>query len=116
MTSLSRTVQRMSDYMQVTTTSDSRNVAVRLARSSVEAGLAAGAQVVGPVVSVFWHLGEYGETEEWQIVMKTTAARYMELEAHLLREHPWDNPEVTAVEIAAGSRQYLDWLDRTTSS
>jgi periplasmic divalent cation tolerance protein len=105
----------MSGYLQVSTTADSRDVAVRVARSAVEAKLAAGAQILGPVVSVFWHLGELGEGEEWQVYLKTTADRYSELEAHLIREHPWDNPEVTAVELAAGSKAYLDWLDRTTT-
>jgi periplasmic divalent cation tolerance protein len=47
--------------------------------------------VIGPVVSVCWHEGRYGEDEEWQVLLKTTAARYAELEAHLLDRHPWDN-------------------------
>jgi periplasmic divalent cation tolerance protein len=105
----------MSGYLQVSTTTDSREVATRLAGSAVRAGLAASAQVHGPVTSVFWHLGEYGEGEEWQLTLKTTAARYAELEAHLLTEHPWDNPEVSAVALTAGSAGYLDWLDRGTS-
>lgn len=78
------------------------------------AGLAAGAQVVGPVVSVFWHEGEYGEGEEWQVLFKTTEARFGELESHLLDEHPWSNPEVVAVPIVHGSAGYLTWVDRTT--
>jgi periplasmic divalent cation tolerance protein len=105
----------MAQYLQVSTATPSRDEAVRLAGSSVEAGLAAGAQVVGPVVSVFWHEGQYGEGEEWQVLLKTTEARYAELEAHLLKQHPWDNPEVAAVPLVAGSAGYFEWLDRTTA-
>jgi periplasmic divalent cation tolerance protein len=109
-------IANVTGYLQVSTTADSREAAARLAQSAVEAGLAAGAQVTGPVVSYFWHLGQLGEGEEYQVTLKTTEARYPDLEAHLIREHPWDNPEVTAVEIAAGSATYLEWLDRTTSA
>lgn len=69
---------------------------------------------MGPVVSVFWHEGQYGEGEEWQVLLKTTERRYTELEAHLLANHSWSNPEVSAVLITSGSAGYLDWLDQTT--
>ncbi|MFV2173044.1 divalent cation tolerance protein CutA [Actinomadura sp. LOL_016] len=39
-----------------------------------------------------------------------------ELEAHLIAEHPWDNPEVTYTVIAGGSAPYLEWLRRETQS
>jgi periplasmic divalent cation tolerance protein len=104
----------MSGYLQVSTATATRDEAVQLAGSIVSAGLAAGAQIVGPVVSVFWHEGQYGEGEEWQVLLKTTERRYAELETHLLNNHPWDNPEVSAVPITSGSAAYLDWLDHTT--
>lgn len=103
----------VSDYLQVTTVADSREVAVRLAQSAVEERLAASAQVLGPAISVYWHLGELGTGQEWQAVLKTTASRYPELRAHLLAEHPWDNPEITAVEIVEASDAYFEWLKRT---
>ncbi|MEU4761776.1 divalent cation tolerance protein CutA [Actinosynnema sp. NPDC023794] len=106
----------MTEFLQVTTTAADRVTATNLARSAVAARLAASAQVSGPVLSFFWHLGEQGEGEEWQVVLKTTAERYPELEAHLRREHPWDNPEVTALPLAAASEDYLAWLRRTVSA
>ncbi len=102
----------MADYLQVSTTADTRETAARLAGSAVAAQLAAGAQVHGPVASFFWHKDELGEGEEWQVTLKTTAERYPSLEAHLIAEHTWTNPEVTAVPLAAGSEPYLDWLTR----
>jgi periplasmic divalent cation tolerance protein len=67
-------------------------------------------QIVGPVVSVFWHGGQYGEGEGCQVLLKTMERRYAELETHLSNNHP----EVSAVPITSGSAGYLDWLDRTT--
>jgi periplasmic divalent cation tolerance protein len=105
----------MANYLQVSTTADSREAATALARSAVAARLAAGAQVYGPITSVYWHHGEIGSGEEWQVLLKTSADRYPALEEHLLAQHPWTNPEVTAVPLVAGSAQYLDWVQRTTA-
>jgi periplasmic divalent cation tolerance protein len=99
----------MSDYLSVTTAAETREAAEALTRSAVRAGLAAGGSVTGPVSSFFMHLGEYGEGREWHAVLKTTRARYPELEAHLLAEHPWQNPEISAVELT-GAPAYLEWI------
>lgn len=100
----------MADFVQVSTATETRDQAVKLAQSVVAGRLAAGAQIVGPVVSVFWHQGEFGTGEEWQLLFKAPAERYAALEAHLLEHHPWKNPEVSAVPIVAGSKAYLRWL------
>ncbi|GAA1356219.1 divalent-cation tolerance protein CutA [Streptomyces beijiangensis] len=105
----------MADFLQVSTATESRATAVELARSVVTARLAAGAQIVGPVVSVFWHQGEFGTGEEWQLLFKARADRYAEIEAHLLERHPWKNPEVSAVPLVAGSSAYLRWVAETTA-
>lgn len=48
---------------------------------------------------MFWHLGKYGTGEDRQLLLKTTAHRYPQLESYLLKHHPWDNPQVCAVPI-----------------
>ncbi|MFJ4920630.1 divalent-cation tolerance protein CutA [Streptomyces sp. NPDC088725] len=104
----------MTDLVQVSTATETRDQAVRLAQSVVRERLAAGAQIIGPVTSVFWHLGEFGTGEEWQLLLKTRADRYPALEAHLLEHHPWDSPEVSAVAIVAGSERCLRWVAEST--
>lgn len=104
----------MTGVVQVSTATETREQAVRLAESVVRARLAAGAQIVGPATSVFWHLGELGTGEEWQLLLKTTAERYPALEAHLVEHHPWDKPEVLAVPVVAGSEPYLRWVAENT--
>jgi periplasmic divalent cation tolerance protein len=105
----------MTGFVEVSTATDSREAAQQLARSAVQARLAAGAQIVGPVESVFWHLGEFGTGQEWRLLFKTHMDRFTELEAHLLEHHPWKNPEISAVPIVAGPAGYLNWLRRTTA-
>src|SRR4051812_23471463 len=106
----------MAVHLLVTTTTPDRDSGAKLAGSAVAARLAATAQVTGPVASFFWHLGEQGEGEEWNVTFKTTDARYAELEAHIVEQHPWSKPEVTAVELTRGSADYLRWVETATSS
>ena len=100
--------------LQVVTTTDSREEADRLARSTVEHRLAACAQVVGPLTSTYRWRGAVETASEWQCVLKTTSARFDELRAHLEREHSYETPEIVATEIVAGAAAYLDWIRRET--
>jgi periplasmic divalent cation tolerance protein len=106
----------MVEHLLVTTTTPDRDTAARLAASAVSAKLAATAQVHGPVGSFFWHLGEQGEGEEWIATFKTTSSRYSALEAHLVAEHPWKSPEVTAIRLDRGAEAYLRWVEASTDS
>lgn len=105
----------MADFLQVSTATPTRDQAVELARTVVAERLAAGAQIIGPVTSAFWHDGAFGTGEEWQLLLKTTRARYPELEAHLLKHHPWQKPEIAAVPIETGSKGCLDWITANTT-
>jgi|SRR4051812_37465307 periplasmic divalent cation tolerance protein len=101
--------------MQVTTAAESEAAAASLAEEAVRRRLAASAQISGPVKSAYWHLGEFGTGVEWLAVMLTTEQRYADLEAFLRANHPWKNPQITAVEIAAGSAQCVRWAHQAAS-
>ena len=105
----------MTKILTVSTATPTREAAFRLAESAIAAGLAAGGQVSGPVATAFWHNGEFGQGEEWVVSFKTTAERYAELEAHLIKHHEWQNPEVTAVPLARASAAYVGWVERVTA-
>lgn len=112
---LTATVARMTDYLQVCTATETKEQAVELGRTVVRDRLAAGAQVIGPVTSVFWHHGEFGTGEEWQLLMTTTVDRYPELERHLVANHPWDNPQCIATPIVAAAEPCLQWVRASTT-
>jgi periplasmic divalent cation tolerance protein len=101
--------------LTVLTTTDSADKARALARGAVEARLAACAQIGGPVTSVYRWDGAVEEAEEWQVLFKTTAARYDELEAHLKQAHDYDIPEIIATPVVRGSEAYLAWVTDETA-
>lgn len=106
----------MTDYQhaQAVTTTDSQDAADALARSAVEARVAACAQVVGPIKSTYWWEGKVETAEEWYVVFKTTAERYPALEAHIHEHHSYDVPEIVLMPIVAGNPAYLEWVTTET--
>jgi len=105
----------VTEVLTVSTATATREAGLKLAASVISAGMAAGGQVAGPVASAYWHEGEFGQGEEWVVSFKTTAARYDELEAHLIEHHEWQNPEVTAVPLVRASAAYVEWVERVTA-
>jgi periplasmic divalent cation tolerance protein len=98
------------EYLQVQTTTDSRAEAIELARAAVEARLAACGQVAGPVASTYWWNDELERSEEWFVFLKLPADRYDQLAAFLTERHSYDEPEIVATAIVAGSPSFLGWI------
>lgn len=102
----------MTDYIQVSTTTEKKDDAEMIAREVVERRLAACAQVVGPIGSTYWWKEKIEETQEWLCIMKSRNALYHELEKAIKGIHPYEVPEIVALPIVAGSEDYLDWLNQ----
>lgn len=105
----------MTTHVLACTTTDSERSARELATSAIEARLAACAQVEGPITSVYRWQGEVETATEWRVTYKTTAARYPDLQAHLLARHPYDTPELITTPVTGGSDAYLRWLEEQVS-
>ena len=81
-----------------------------LARGLVEARLAACVNVIPGVVSHYRWEGKLRRGAECLLVIKTTSSLLKALERWVKAHHPNSVPEVIALGIAAGSRDYLRWL------
>ena len=101
-------------YVQVQTTTDSRAEAMELARAVVETRLAACAQVSGPIASTYWWEGSVERAEEWLLTLKLPTRGYDALADFLLARHSYDEPEIVACPIVAGSESYLSWITQET--
>ena len=103
-------------YLMAMTTTDAREHAERLARDLVERRLAACVQVVGPISSTYRWQGAIETAEEWLCLIKTTAARFDALAAHIDTSHGYETPELTAVPVDNGSAGYLAWVSTATAN
>ncbi|WP_228977595.1 divalent-cation tolerance protein CutA [Streptomyces sp. DH12] len=108
-------VQPVPTVLTVLTTTDSAAKAEELARSAVEARVAACAQVSGPVTSVYRWEGAVETAQEWQVLFKTAATRYDALETHLRARHDYATPEIIATPVVRGGADYLAWVGRETA-
>jgi periplasmic divalent cation tolerance protein len=100
----------MTDYIQVLTAAGSEEEAERISAALIERRLAACVQVIGPVSSRYRWQGKVEREREWLCLAKTEAARYGDVEAAIRELHSYDEPEIVATPIVAGSEGYLAWL------
>ncbi|MEO3875697.1 divalent-cation tolerance protein CutA [Nonomuraea sp. B12E4] len=105
----------MAEFVEVHVTVPDRDVAERIAAAVVAQRLAAAAQLVAPITSVFWWGGEINRADEWLLFMKTTAERFDELAAAIRERHPYEVPQIIAVPLVAGTADYLEWIRRETT-
>ena len=99
-----------SDALIVMTTAGSAEEAAKIARSLVEERLAACVNVVPAIRSFYRWQGEIVDEAEVLLVVKSSRARFAALEQRICELHSYDVPEVLAIDVAAGSARYLDWL------
>jgi periplasmic divalent cation tolerance protein len=78
--------------------------------------LAACAQAVGPIHSVYRWQDEIEHADEWLLIIKTSRQRYAEVEQAILELHSYECPEIIATPIEAGSEPYLQWLRGATEN
>jgi periplasmic divalent cation tolerance protein len=100
----------MNSYVQVTTTTPTREDATRIAEALVGRRLAACVQVIDTIDSTYWWQGKIEKATEWLCIAKTERRLYAEVEAAIREAHPYQVPEVLAFEVAAGRDDYLRWL------
>jgi len=73
--------------------------------------LAACASIAGRVESRFWWNGHIDKAGEVMLICKTTKKHFKAVEKEVKRLHTYDVPEIIALPIIAGSREYLEWID-----
>jgi periplasmic divalent cation tolerance protein len=100
----------MVDAIQVTTTVADQADAERIAAALVARQLAACVHVSGPVASTYRWKGQIETSNEWTCSIKTLRSLYEQVEKAIRDLHSYDEPEIVALPIVAGSASYLKWL------
>ena len=100
----------MSDVRIVLITAPDLAVAAGLGRALVEERLAACANLVPQVTSIYRWEGAVQEDSEVLMVVKTSAGRIAALTERVLALHPYEVPEVLVLPVESGAAAYLDWV------
>lgn len=95
------------------TTKDSAE-ALLIGRTVVEEQLAACANIVDGMKSVYRWENKIVEDHEAVLVLKTTEDRVTSLTARVKELHSYTVPCVIAFPIETGNAPYLEWIERET--
>jgi len=100
----------MTEYIQVFTTVEQKSDAEKIASHLVAERLAACVQVMGPLTSYFHWQGKMDTAEEYLCLIKSRSDLFQELEGAIKKLHPYEVPEILAVPVSSGGKDYLNWL------
>jgi periplasmic divalent cation tolerance protein len=88
--------------------------AERIASVLVEERLAACVNRVPGISSTYRWQGKVDRARECLLLIKTTSERFDALRERIVALHPYELPEVIAVDIALGHAPYLAWIATET--
>ena len=103
----------MQTFFVYVTTKDEPE-ARHIARTVVEERLAACANVIGSIKSVYWWEGKCCEDDEAVLTLKTSDARKTELIHRIRQLHSYDTPCIVCLPITDGHPAFLDWIAKET--
>ncbi len=101
-------------YIQIVTTVSTKTDAEKIAKFLINKRLAACIQTAGPIKSIYWWKGKIEKTKEWACIIKTRKSLYKKVEKAIKEIHPYEVPEIIAISITEGSKDYLKWLSDET--
>lgn len=104
----------MTEFVLVLTSVPDERAGRELGRALVEERLAACVTVLPASRSLYRWEGKVCDEVEHVLFIKTRAALYDRIETRIKALHPYEVPEIVALALEKGSRDYWDWLDEET--
>jgi periplasmic divalent cation tolerance protein len=93
-----------------------KTTANRIAHAVIEERLAACVNALSGIESTYrWKDKVQSDTEQL-LLIKTTRERFDALRDRIIAMHPYELPEVIAIDIALGLDRYLAWIAAEVSS
>jgi len=105
----------LGEWIVVLVTASSRDEAEKIARKLVEDKLAACVNIVENIQSIYWWRNNVESSSEILLIIKTKTSKLHELIETVRSLHSYQVPEIIALPVIAGYKDYLNWLDETLS-
>ena len=97
-------------------TAGSRAEALAIGRALVEERLAACANVLDGMTSLYWWQGALEQASEAVLIVKTRTELVDPLTQRVKQLHSYECPCVAVLPVAGGNPDYLAWIARETRS
>lgn len=106
----------MKKFILVLTALPEEKKGLEIARKLVEERLAACVTVSSACQSLYWWGDKISDDREYVLLIKTAACLYEQLEKRIRELHPYQVPEIIALPLEKGSRDYLSWIEKETKT
>ena len=90
--------------------------AERICEGVVNAKLAACANIIPGIQSIYRWKGKVVKAQEVLLILKSSKPRYRALEKAVKAMHTYETPEIIALSVKEGLGQYIEWVHRETHS
>lgn len=100
----------MKPIILISTTLENKADAERIAALFLARKLIACAQIFGPITSIYRWQEVVTNATEFALSLKTTPECTETVKALLIKEHPYDIPEIMVQEIDNSSHDYAQWV------
>ena len=106
---------RIPRFCIIFVTCHSRKEAGNIASSLLNKRLIACANIISGVDSKFWWNGKIDSAKEFLVIIKAKSSSFKKIEKEVKRLHSYEVPEIIAIPIIAGSKEYLGWIKKETN-
>lgn len=106
----------MNPYIICLVTIDDVEKAALIARVLVEKKLVACVNIIPQIRSIYWWQDQVCDEAELLMIMKTRRDLFEKIKLNVKDLHPYQVPEIIAVDILDGLPEYLKWIDDSTIS
>ncbi len=95
-------------------TAANKKEAEKIACALIKEKLAACANIIENLHSIFWWQGKVDNAKEALLIVKTRKALMNKLIKKVKSLHSYEVPEIIALPIICGDKKYLKWIDEST--
>ena len=88
--------------------------AERIGKALVGKRLAACANIIPGMRSIFWWKGKLNKEEESILLLKTRESLVKRITEEVKKIHSYSNPCIISLPISQGSPEYLEWIEKGT--
>jgi len=104
----------MTKHIMIFCTVPDEVTADKIATVLVENQLAACCSIVPQIRSIYRWQDKVEAQDEYLVIIKSSDENYKQIEQTILKNHPYDIPEILAVKVEKGEDKYLNWINQST--
>jgi periplasmic divalent cation tolerance protein len=102
-------------YLMILCTVPDRMTALKISSTLVEEKLTACCNIVPGINSIYRWENKIQVEPELLLIIKTRQELFSELAQRIKNLHPYEVPEIIALPILKGNRDYIKWMDENVT-